>query len=69
MEEHLLASEILGKCGVLWCQLDVDIETFHVNLVTTTYGDGAIAAVKAECWMEVPTTFHGIWYDLRKVRV
>ena len=28
MEERLLASEFMGKCGVLWSQLSTEIEAF-----------------------------------------
>ena len=47
MEARLLVSELLGKCGVFWSQLAAEIEAFQINLVTTTYGEGAWAAGKA----------------------
>ena len=49
METRLLASEFLGKCGVLWYEIVADIEAFQLHLVTTTYGEGAGASGKAEC--------------------
>ena len=49
MEARLLASELLAKCGVFWSKLAADIEAFQLGLVTTTYGEGAVTAGKAEC--------------------
>ena len=46
MEVRLLASELLGKCGVFWSQLLAEIEAFQLHLVTKTYGEGAGAAGK-----------------------
>ena len=40
-----------------------------MNLVTTTYRDGAMVEGNAECWTVVLTMVHVIWHDLRKVRV
>ena len=37
MEARLLASELLGKCGVFWFQLATEIKAFYLHLVTTTY--------------------------------
>ena len=37
MEASLLDSEILGRCGLFWSQLSVEIEEFHLHLVTTTW--------------------------------
>ena len=39
------------------------------SLVTTTYGDVSMAAVKAKCWMVLITMVRIIWRDIRKVRV
>ena len=39
MEIHISASDLLGKCGLFWSQLSSEIEDFHLNVVTTTYGD------------------------------
>ena len=49
MEARLLVSEFLAKCGVFWSKLAADIEAFQLNLVTTTYEEGAVTAGKAEC--------------------
>ena len=38
MENLILASDMLGKCGVLCYQLESDIEAFHLYLFITTYG-------------------------------
>ena len=68
-EARLLASELLGKRGVFWYQLAPDIEAFQMHLVTTTYWDDEMAAVKIECWKVVLTMVHAIWREIRKVRV
>ena len=68
MEAGILASELLGKCGVFWYQLDVEIEAFRLHLITTTYGEGEGAAVKAYCWTVFLTMIRVIWRELRKVR-
>ena len=44
MDARLLLSELLGKCGVFWYQLDSEIYFSQMHLVTTTYEDGAMAA-------------------------
>ena len=36
-ESRLLASELLIKRGVLWDQMEDQVEAFHLNLSTTTY--------------------------------
>ena len=36
MEVKLLASELLGECGVFWSHLAAEIEEFKMQLVTTT---------------------------------
>ena len=56
-----MASELVGKCGVFWSQLAAEIEAFQMHLVTTTYGDGAIAEIKAGCWKVVTTVVPVIW--------
>ena len=28
-----------GKCGILWDKMESKVEAFHLNLVTTTYGE------------------------------
>ena len=61
MEERLLASEFLVKCGVFWYQLSAEIEAFQFHLFTTTYGGGSGAAGKAECWMVIFTMVWLIW--------
>ena len=38
METRLLDTKILIKCGVLWAKMAAALETFHINLVITTYG-------------------------------
>ena len=35
-EAIILESELLSKCGVLWDQMEVEAEAFHLHLVTTT---------------------------------
>ena len=40
-----------------------------MNLVTKTYGDGAMSESKAEFWTMVLTMVRVIFQDLRKVRV
>ena len=55
MEVRLLASEILGRCGMFWYQLTAEIEYLQINLVTTKYGCVAMAAGKVECWTVVLT--------------
>ena len=65
----MLASDMLGKCGVLWYQLAAEIEAFQLHLVPTTYGEGAASADKAECWTVVLTMVFVIWRELSKVRV
>ena len=47
MDIMLLASKLLGKCGVFWSQLAAVIEDFQMHLFTTTYGDGEIATGKS----------------------
>ena len=36
----MLASELLGKCGVFWFQLASELEVFQIHLVTKTIGKG-----------------------------
>ena len=67
MEVQLLASELLGKLGVLWSQLAAEIKVFWLNLVTTTYGEWVGATGKAECWTVVLTVVWVICRELRKV--
>ena len=69
METRLLASEFLGKCGVLWYEIVADIEAFQLHLVTTTYGEGAGASEKAECWTVVIKIVQVIWREIRKVSI
>ena len=69
MEARLIASELLEKCGVLLSRLATEIEVFQLHLITTTYGDGAVAAGKTGCWTVVLTMVRAIWGGLRKVRV
>ena len=69
MEARLLASELLGKCGVFWSQLSTEIEAFQLHLVTTTYGEESGAVGKAKYWTLVLTKLRVIWKDLRKVIV
>ena len=38
-EARLLDRELLSKYGVFWAQMDIGVEAFHINLVTTTYGE------------------------------
>ena len=40
---------------MFWSQLFADIEAFQLHLVKTTYGEGAGAVGKAECWTLVLT--------------
>ena len=40
-----------------------------MNLVTTTYRDGAMVEGNAECWTVVLTMVQIIWWEIRKVRV
>ena len=40
-----------------------------MNLVTATYGDGLMAAGRAERWTVVLRTTRTIWREIRKVRV
>ena len=47
MEDKLLARELLGKCRVFWSHLGVDIEALQMNLVITTYKEGAMVAGRA----------------------
>ena len=69
MEARLLASELLGKFGVFWYQLDAEIEAFQLHSVTMTYGAGAVATGKSECRTVVLTMIRVIWRDISKVRV
>ena len=64
-----MASELLGKWGMLWSNVSAGIEYFQMNFITTIYGDGAMAAVKAECWTVVLTMVCVIWCDMRRVGV
>ena len=48
MEARLLASEILGKCEVLWSQFAAGIEAFRLHLVATTYVDATSGSGKSE---------------------
>ena len=47
IEARLLASELLGKCGVFWSQLAAEIEAFQLHLVMTTSGEGSGKAGKS----------------------
>ena len=38
----------MGKCGIFWSKLAVEIESFNLNLVTTAYGYSAKQAGKVE---------------------
>ena len=69
IETRLLTSELLGECIVLRYKLAAEIEASQMHLVTTTYGDGAMEARKAEYWTMVLTMVRIIWRYLRKVRV
>ena len=69
MEDKLLARKLLGKCGVLWSHFVAEIEAFQIHMVTTTYREVEMAAVRSECWTVVITMVRVIWRDLRKVRV
>ena len=69
MEARLLASGLLGKCGVLWQQLATKIEAFQLHLLTTTYGEGAGAAGKSDFWTVVLTMVRVICMELWMVRV
>ena len=60
MEARILASEIMGKCGLLWSQLVAEIEEFHLHIVTTIYGDAVSGSRKYECWMMVLTVLRVI---------
>ena len=44
METKLLASDPLEKCGVSWSYLEAGIEEFQMNIVSTTYRGGTVAA-------------------------
>ena len=49
-EAILLASKILSKCEVFWGQMAAEVESFHLNFVTATYGEVVLSAGRAECW-------------------
>ena len=40
-----------------------------MNLVTITYGDGAMEAGKTECWTTAIIVVRIIWQDLRNIKV
>ena len=47
----------------------MEIEAFQLQLVTTTYGEGAGESGMSEFWTVVLTMVWVIWRELRKVRV
>ena len=67
-EERLLSRDLVGKCGVFWCQLESEKENFNLHLVTKMYIDGDPSTGKA-CWTMVSMTVKVIWRESRKVRV
>ena len=69
MEANLLASELLGKCGVFESHFESEIEASQMQLVTTTYREGVEAAGRSEFWTVVLTMVRLIWRGLRKVRM
>ena len=38
-EGRLFDTKLLGKCGVFWGEMSAEVEAFHINLVTITYGE------------------------------
>ena len=46
-ETILMAREILSKCGVFWYQISTVEEAFHINLVTTAYGEAVSLSGRA----------------------
>ena len=66
MEARLLASELLGKCGVFWSQLDAEIDAFQLHLVMITYGEVSGTSGKAECWIVVITMVQVIWLGAKE---
>ena len=69
MEAFIMASDLLGKFYVIWSQFSAEIEAFQLHLAIMTYGEGAGAAGKTECWAVVLTMVRVIWRELSKVRV
>ena len=69
MEARLLASELLGKYGVLWAHMAAKVEAFHLHLVTTTFGNAVSSTGRAACWTVLITMIIVIWRELGKVRV
>ena len=59
-EAILLASKILSKCEVFWGQMAAEVESFHLNFVTATYGEVVLSAGRAECWTVVLTMMNFI---------
>ena len=69
MEVRLLDSELLGKCGILWSNVELEIEAFHLHLVATTYGDAASGSSRTELWLAKITMVRVIWIDILKIHV
>ena len=43
MESRLMVSKFLGKCGVFWSEMEVEVGDFRLRLVTTMYGETALS--------------------------
>ena len=69
MVERLLASKLLGNCGVFLYHLADYIEAFHVYFSTKMYEDSAPLIVKVECWTVVLTMVKVVCQELREVCV
>ena len=69
MEATLLASKLLGKCGVFWSHLAEEIEKLQMHLVNATYREDATAEGRADLWTMVLPMVRVIWMDLGKVRL
>ena len=66
MEARIIASEMLGKCGVFLYQLTAEIEAFYLHLFATTYVERSSSAGKEYCWTVVLTMSRVIWREMKK---
>ena len=60
---------MLVKGDIFWSYLAAEIEVFQLYLVTTTYGDNAMAEGKSDLWTVFLTMVRVIYQDLIKSQV
>ena len=69
MEVRLIASELLGNCGIFCLQPAVEIEDLHIHLVTKLSRDISTVSWRSQCCTVVLTTVIEIFWELSKFRV